>query len=73
MLTPETSLDDGRIVLGPRDRTSTEFDPVCGMEVKPESPVRADFQGQTYGFCSDECRQKFLAQPEAFVKPAADH
>jgi len=67
----ESSLDDGRVVFG-RDGSETERDPVCGMEVSPESQLRADFGGKTYGFCSPECRQKFLAQPEAFVKPVGE-
>ncbi|HEU4383334.1 MAG TPA: heavy metal translocating P-type ATPase [Anaeromyxobacteraceae bacterium] len=44
-------------------------DPVCGMEVDPASPpggvvTRNRFQ---YAFCSDRCRERFLAEPERFL------
>jgi len=65
----ETSLDDGRVIMGPSK--STERDPVCGMEVSDDAPIRAEYEGNTYFFCSEECHQKFEAQPDAFVKPAS--
>ncbi|HYQ81708.1 MAG TPA: heavy metal translocating P-type ATPase, partial [Anaeromyxobacteraceae bacterium] len=44
-------------------------DPVCGMEVDPAHPpggvvTRNRFQ---YAFCSDRCRERFLAEPERFL------
>ncbi|CAN5467423.1 heavy metal translocating P-type ATPase [soil metagenome] len=39
-------------------------DPVCGMTVNPVDASSTVRDGQTYFFCSDHCRQKFLvAQP----------
>lgn len=34
-------------------------DPVCGTFVAPSTAVRKDKDGQTYFFCSTECRDKF--------------
>ena len=43
-------------------------DPVCGMVVDPATtPHRADHSGQTYYFCSQECRGKFVADPSAYL------
>ena len=44
-------------------------DPVCGMDVEPdEAAGQSDFQGNTYYFCSSECKRKFDQNPQAFVK-----
>ena len=40
-------------------------DPVCGMEVDEARALRAERDGQTWFFCCDHCRQKFLATPPA--------
>ena len=37
-------------------------DPICGMTVDESSPLRADRDGQTYYFCSEHCRKKFVEQ-----------
>lgn len=39
---------------------ATAVDPICGMTVPTASPLRAERDGQTYFFCSEFCRQKFL-------------
>ena len=45
-------------------------DPVCGMQVTPESKGGiAQWQDETYTFCSDKCRIKFVADPESFLHP----
>ncbi len=43
------------------------IDVVCGMEVDPETPLRAEHQGTMYYFCSTGCRSRFLESPEDFV------
>ena len=44
-------------------------DPVCGMQVSPESAAgRAAFRGTTYYFCSTHCQRKFEADPASFVR-----
>ena len=40
-------------------------DPICGMQVDEASALRAERDGQTWFFCCDHCRQKFLASPPA--------
>ncbi|WP_437227020.1 heavy metal translocating P-type ATPase [Planctomicrobium sp. SH661] len=37
------------------------IDPICGMTVDPAKALSAEKDGQTYYFCCDGCRQKFLA------------
>jgi Cu+-exporting ATPase len=52
---------------GPADRVT---DPVCGMKVDPlRSHHSAEHQGQSYYFCSEKCRTKFVGDPEAYVEP----
>jgi Cu+-exporting ATPase len=48
-------------------------DPICGMTVDESSPLRAERDGQTFYFCSEYCRQKFLGQagPRNSPSPAA--
>ncbi|MBF53884.1 MAG: copper-translocating P-type ATPase [Confluentimicrobium sp.] len=42
-------------------------DPVCGMTVDPAAGgPQAKHGGQTYHFCSDGCRTRFLGDPDAF-------
>ena len=48
-------------------------DPVCGMDVKPESATaRCEHGGQTYLFCSAACKQAFEKNPEQYIK-ASQH
>jgi membrane fusion protein, copper/silver efflux system len=46
-------------------------DPVCGMTVdegKAKAAKRvAEYQGQTYGFCSDGCKKRFDADPAKYL------
>lgn len=55
------------------------IDPICGMTVHESSPLRAERDGQTYYFCSEHCRKRFVEQAHghshhhhgAAVKPSA--
>ncbi|WP_439816431.1 heavy metal translocating P-type ATPase [Zavarzinia sp. CC-PAN008] len=52
---------DGRVI-----------DPVCGMTVDPATARhRHDHGGHTWLFCSERCRGRFAADPDAFRKPRA--
>ena len=42
------------------------IDPVCRM--KPSPRFKAEYKGQTYYFCSEADRQKFVAAPEKYLK-----
>ena len=43
-------------------------DPVCGMIIDPATSLhRFDYHGETYHFCSADCRTKFAADPQAYL------
>jgi len=43
-------------------------DPVCGMDVDPSTArFQATFDGRTFYFCSQNCHDKFKADPEQYV------
>jgi P-type Cu+ transporter len=42
-------------------------DPVCGMTVKPDSPLRHEHGGKTYLFCNPKCQAKFSTDPEKYL------
>ncbi len=44
-----------------------EKDPVCGMEVSPDSEHHHDYAGKTYHFCSAGCQNKFAADADAYL------
>ncbi len=48
--------------------TGPTKDPICGMIVDEATALPADRDGTKFYFCSEECRQKFLAIP-ADAKP----
>lgn len=51
------------------DTAKTAFvDPVCGMTVTDLTKPHTEWQNQNYYFCSEKCQQKFIANPEAYVK-----
>lgn len=46
-------------------------DPVCLMVLDPrQAKAMVEHRGQTYYFCSEGCKQKFLAQPDLFLNKA---
>jgi len=45
------------------------IDPVCGMEVDEGTcKDRATHLGQTYYFCSTDCKDEFQAAPEDYIE-----
>jgi YHS domain-containing protein/uncharacterized membrane protein YraQ (UPF0718 family) len=47
-------------------------DPVCGMTVdRHKAAHRSAYHGRTVYFCSAGCKERFDAEPEAFLGPAA--
>jgi Cu+-exporting ATPase len=49
-------------------------DPVCGMTVDEKTAAgKAEYNGQTYYFCSPECQKKFQHDPTKYVRAAAAH
>jgi YHS domain-containing protein len=45
-------------------------DPNCGMPVTAGIADTVHYKGKILGFCSDECKQAFLKNPDALVKNA---
>jgi len=48
---------------------ATARDPVCGMMVPLDSPLRTTHAGKTYVFCNPRCQERFEADPGAFLQP----
>jgi len=46
-------------------------DPVCGMSVDRGQALTSEFRGKTFYFCGPGCRDRFEADPERYVSPAA--
>jgi YHS domain-containing protein len=43
-------------------------DPVCGMRIDSDDAVAsAEHEGTVYFFCSELCRDAFVADPAAYV------
>ena len=45
-------------------------DPSCGMPVTAGIEDTVHYNGKVYGFCSDECKQIFLKDPNTLAKNA---
>lgn len=41
-------------------------DPVCGMDVVP-AQLETIYEGIHYAFCSEQCRQRFVANPHLYI------
>jgi heavy metal translocating P-type ATPase len=54
----------------PNDKATGVKDPVCGMTVDPKTAKhRHTHAGHTYYFCAARCREKFIANPAAYLDP----
>ena len=42
-------------------------DPVCGMKIDEQTAITVDREGQTFHFCSAQCRDRFLEDPEKYI------
>jgi YHS domain-containing protein len=43
-------------------------DPVCGMDVIPSTTdITAEFDGDTYYFCAEGCRNSFVKNPQKYL------
>jgi len=56
---------------GSRPARPVVTDPVCGMTVDPAGPLRHEYAGTTYVFCSTHCLEKFRADPARYVGDSA--
>ena len=50
------------------EQNSTARDPICGMSVNVKTAQQATRDGETFYFCSEHCRDKFLSAPDG-AKP----
>ena len=48
-------------------------DPVCGMTVDEGSSHHFKYQGTVYRFCCAGCREKFAADPHAYLHKETEH
>ena len=56
----------------PTEAPARVRDPVCGMSVDPNAgKPSVEHEGQTFHFCNPRCKEKFLANPGAYLAPAA--
>ena len=47
---------------------ATVKDMVCGMEIDPDTAAASEeYQGTRYYFCSENCHDRFVAEPERFA------
>jgi Cu+-exporting ATPase len=47
---------------------TTVIDPVCGMEIDPNTAAgTSEYKGQTYYFCAPGCKKSFDQDPEKYV------
>jgi YHS domain-containing protein len=48
---------------------NTAVDPVCGMKIKKsEAKATYEYNGKTYYFCMEGCKEKFEKDPEKYTK-----
>jgi YHS domain-containing protein len=43
-------------------------DPVCKMKIKTGTAKTTVYNKVTYSFCSESCKQKFIAEPAKYIK-----
>lgn len=47
-------------------------DPVCGTNIDEQRAAgKSDYQGKTFYFCSQGCKQKFDENPQDYAKQQA--
>ncbi len=64
---------DGSLPLAAGPSEETEIDPVCGMKVSPNSAAgKHEHGGQVYYFCNPNCKTRFQADPDLYLKPRAE-
>jgi putative ABC transport system ATP-binding protein len=61
-------LEDGELSQRPREENTIVEDPVCGRQLPLDKAVYSvRGEGEDFYFCSSECRQRFLADPQTFT------
>lgn len=44
------------------------IDPVCGMKVKEDTPLKSQYGGKTYYFCNTACKESFDKNPLKYTR-----
>jgi adenylate cyclase len=58
------------VIGGQRKVEANLLDPVCRMQVRPETaPARLPFGGKMYYFCSFDCVKIFVNNPDLYIEP----
>ncbi len=60
---------ESRVEMAPDSPKAQHKDVVCGMTVAEDTPHKAEFEGETYYFCSAGCVKKFTADPHKYLHP----
>ena len=47
--------------------TQKIIDIVCGMEIKKDNPLSSVYNGKTYYFCNQNCKDNFNANPTTYL------
>jgi len=68
--TPGLSLPVVQLGGPPVAAVEPAIDPICGMTVDKRTAIKADRDGQTWYFCCDHCRRKFLGETPAAPPPS---
>jgi P-type Cu+ transporter len=45
------------------------IDPICGMQIKEDTPFKVEKDGQVHYFCSAHCKEKFLSAAPVTERP----
>ncbi|MBX7115826.1 MAG: SCO family protein [Myxococcaceae bacterium] len=60
---------DGGTAKG-KEADHVETDVVCGMSVRvTDDTPRTSFQGHTFYFCAEDCKNRFVSNPGSYFKP----
>jgi YHS domain-containing protein len=51
---------------------NNKYCPVCGLEVDEMVHETCEFKGKIYRFCSKKCLERFLDDPDRYIKPQED-
>lgn len=43
-------------------------DPVCDMDVDEKTALKSEYEGKTYYFCNQSCKEVFEKNPKRFAK-----
>jgi YHS domain-containing protein len=57
--------DSAHQEMGSSMGNNTVKDPVCGMYMDPKLAIHLEKGKESFYFCSEECRKKFLSAPQS--------